>query len=103
MMLISLWPGLSCSTTELLVLWSVQMAAKARAVVQTRISYMTIAEQIYEECRQLPEPLAREALNFVRRLRTLRARTEWRDLMHAQQSALTNIWDNEEDQVWNDV
>ena len=64
---------------------------------------MSIAEQLYEECRQLPESLAREALNFVRCLRTQRERAEWRDLMHAQQSALADIWDNEEDQVWNDV
>ena len=38
---------------------------------------MTIAEQLYEECRQLPESLAREALNFVRRLRTQRERAQW--------------------------
>ncbi len=30
-------------------------------------------------------------------------RTQWEDLMTAQESALKSVWDNEADEVWNDV
>jgi hypothetical protein len=64
---------------------------------------MTIAEQIFEQARQLPEPLAREALDFVLFLRTRHERREWRDLMDAQSSALAGTWDNDADEAWNNV
>jgi hypothetical protein len=51
---------------------------------------MTIADQLYEQVRQLPEPLVREAL-------------EWRDLMNAQNAALADTRDNEADEAWNNV
>jgi len=45
---------------------------------------MTIAEQLYEQAKLLPPPLAREALDFVLFPRARQAREEWRDLVNAQ-------------------
>ena len=56
---------------------------------------MTIADQIFEQAGQLPEPLAREALDFVLFLRTRHERRECRNLMDAQSSALAGTRDND--------
>ncbi len=64
---------------------------------------MTVAEQVYEQAKLLPEPLAQEVLDFVLFLRNRQERGEWRDLMHAQSVALAAVWDNPEDEVWNNV
>ena len=64
---------------------------------------MTVADQVYEQAKLLPQALAQEALDFVRFLRARQERGEWRDLMHAQSTALTAVWDNPEDEAWNDV
>jgi hypothetical protein len=53
--------------------------------------------------KALPEPLAREVLDFVGFLRERRDRGEWRDLMNAQATTLVPIWDNAEDKVWDDA
>ena len=64
---------------------------------------MTVAEQVYEQAKLLPDALAQEALDFVLFLRARQERGEWRDLMNAQSVTLAAVWDNEEDEVWNDV
>lgn len=64
---------------------------------------MTIADQIYEQVKSLPDPLVREVLDFVRSLREKQKRSEWRDLQQAQTSALIAVWDNPEDDIWNDA
>jgi hypothetical protein len=64
---------------------------------------MTIADMVYNQVKLLPEPLAREVLDFVGFLREGRDRAEWRHLMNAQQTALAAVWDNPEDKVWDDV
>jgi hypothetical protein len=64
---------------------------------------MTVAEQVYEQARLLPEPLAREALDFVLFLRERQERGEWRNLIDAQSLGLAAVWDNPEDEAWNDV
>ncbi len=64
---------------------------------------MSIADIIYEQVKALPEPLAREVLDFVRFLRERQDRGEWRDLMNAQAIALAPVWDNAEDKVWDDA
>ncbi|MGE0222108.1 MAG: hypothetical protein AB7F35_23015 [Acetobacteraceae bacterium] len=64
---------------------------------------MTVAEQVFEHAKLLPEPLAREALDFVLFLRSRQDRAETRDLMAAQSFALATVWDNEEDEAWNGV
>ena len=64
---------------------------------------MTFADLVYEQVKTLPEPLAREVLDFIGYLRERGDRREWRDLMNAQVSALGEVWDNAEDQVWDNV
>lgn len=64
---------------------------------------MSIADMVYEQVKALPEPLAREVLDFVGFLRERRDRGEWRDLMNAQATALAPVWDNAEDKVWDDA
>ena len=61
---------------------------------------MTIAEQILDQVKALPEPLAREVLDFAQFLRLREEHAEWRDLMVAQGGPLERIWDNDADQVW---
>jgi len=53
--------------------------------------------------KTLPDPLAREVLDFIGYLRERGDRHEWRDLMNAQAPALAHVWDNAEDQVWDNV
>jgi hypothetical protein len=64
---------------------------------------MSIADQVYEQVKMLPEPLAREVLDFVAFLRDRRERGEWRDLVNAQAGSLSSVWDNTEDKVWDDA
>jgi hypothetical protein len=64
---------------------------------------MTIAELVYEQVKALPEPLAREVLDFVRFLHERRERKEWGDLMNAQAPSLGAVWDNAEDKVWDNA
>ena len=64
---------------------------------------MSIADMVYEQVKALPEPLAREVLDFVGFLRERRDRGEWRDLMNAQAIELAAVWDNSEDKVWDDA
>lgn len=61
---------------------------------------MTTAEAIYKAAKPLPEPLAREVLDFIEFLQQ-RGQPAERDLMWAQQSALNALWDNPDDEVWN--
>jgi hypothetical protein len=64
---------------------------------------MTIADVVYEQVKALPETLAREVLDFVGYLRERQERADWRDLMNAQAASLAPVWDNAEDEVWNDA
>jgi hypothetical protein len=64
---------------------------------------LTIAELIYEQVKKLPDQAAREVLDFVGYLRDRGERADWRDLMSAQSASLAPVWDNIEDQVWDNV
>jgi S-adenosylmethionine:diacylglycerol 3-amino-3-carboxypropyl transferase len=65
---------------------------------------MSIAEQIYEVVKPLPEPLALEALHFIEYLSSKTAdRAEMTDLTDAQETVMKHVWDNQNDEVWNDV
>jgi probable addiction module antidote protein len=63
---------------------------------------MTTADQIYEQARLLPDPLAREALDFVLFLRERQERGARRDLTTGQSAAVAVVSDNKEDDVWNE-
>jgi hypothetical protein len=62
-----------------------------------------IAELIFEQVKKLPDQAAREVLDFVGCLRERAERADWRDLSSAQSASLAPVWDNSEDQVWDDV
>jgi hypothetical protein len=64
---------------------------------------MTVAEEVYEQAKLLPDALAQAALDFVLFLRAQPGTQEWRDLMNARPVALAAVWDNEEDEAWNDI
>ena len=64
---------------------------------------MTIAELIFEQVKKLPDQAAREVLDFVGYIRERGERADWRDLMKAQSASLAPVWDNSEDQVWDNV
>ena len=63
---------------------------------------MSLAEEIFQQVRNLPEPLAREVLDFVVFLRQKSENVAVSNLMLAQESTLMAIWENETDNVWND-
>lgn len=64
---------------------------------------MSIADQVYEQVKALPEPLAREVLDFIGYLRERGERRAWEDLKNAQAGPLAAAWDNAEDKVWDNV
>ncbi len=59
--------------------------------------------KVYEQVKALPEPLAREVLDFIGYLRGRQDRGAWRDLMDAQARSLAPVWDNPEDEVWDNA
>ena len=64
---------------------------------------MTLAELAFEHFKTLPDEQAREVLDFIGFLKEKQERAEFMDLMMAQETALKHIWDNPEDEVWNDL
>lgn len=63
----------------------------------------TVAERIYQAAKPLPEPLAIEALRFVEYLRFRAEQGDAQEWLSAQETALTKVWDNDEDEAWNDA
>ena len=66
---------------------------------------MSTAEQIMREIQKLPEPLAQEVLDFIGYIELkhgLKDRLA-EELKLAQTPAMKHVWDNSEDEVWNDV
>ncbi len=64
---------------------------------------MSIAELVYEQVKTLPEPVAREVLDFIGYLRERGERREWRDLMNAQSASLAPLWDGDENKAWDNA
>jgi hypothetical protein len=63
---------------------------------------VTLAEEIFRHVSAMPEPLAREVLDFVVFLRQKSENVATHNLVLAQEPVLAVIWDNDEDNVWND-
>ena len=61
---------------------------------------MALAEKAYEEIKKLPEPLIQEVLDFIEFLEVKQGKSM--DIIKAQGKSLSHIWDNEEDEVWNE-
>jgi len=66
---------------------------------------MNIAEKICEEVRRLPEPLAREVLDFIGYIEARHGLSDIQTehLKQAQTPVMHHVWDNIEDEVWNDL
>lgn len=64
---------------------------------------MSIADLVYEQVKTLPDPVAREVLDFIGYLRGRAERREFRNLIDAQGASLARVWDTPEDKVWDDV
>ncbi len=63
---------------------------------------MSLAEQVYQAVKPLPDPIVQEILDFALFLRQREESFEWQNLMLAQTSSFTD-WDNIEDEVWDNV
>jgi len=66
---------------------------------------MSIAEKIYQEARRLPEPSAREVLDFIGYIEARHGLSDIQTehLKQAQTPVMHHVWDNMEDEVWNDL
>lgn len=63
-----------------------------------------LSQQIFDTVQQLPPSLQQEVLDFAAFLAQRAQPTfqqEWHDLQNAQATALRDVWDNPEDEVWN--
>ena len=67
------------------------------------MSNAVLAQQILEAVNQLPDEQCREVLDFADFVARRNRIGEWHDLQNAQLSALTELWDNNEDEVWNEA
>ena len=61
---------------------------------------MNVADKICEKAKDLPEPLAREVLEFIEQI------SAYQDsgaevFKKAQEPVMKQIWDNKEDDIWN--
>jgi hypothetical protein len=95
------------SASKILSIVSDRVIGVRRHVARGRLSKyavsMDVADMVYERVRRLPEPLAREVLDFVAFLQERGEREAARDLSAAQLTALSSLWDNPEDRVWDDL
>ncbi|MFC1859601.1 hypothetical protein ACFL9U_16460 [Thermodesulfobacteriota bacterium] len=63
---------------------------------------MNIADKICEKARGLPEPLAKEVLEFIERIYGQQD-IGIEELKKAQVPVMKRIWENKEDDVWNEL
>ena len=66
---------------------------------------MSIRQQIYKQTQWLPDYLAKEVLDFIGYIVAKHRIEVHREngLTEAQQSVMNHIWDDLEDEVWNDA
>jgi len=66
---------------------------------------MATAQKIYEEVLKLPEPLAKEVLDFIGYIEMKHGLKDIQtdELIKAQVPVMYQIWSNNEDDVWNDL
>lgn len=64
---------------------------------------MNIVELIQNEVKTLPAFKAQEVLDFIVFLKTRAEMDEWQNMKEAQMQPLSDIWDNDEDEVWDHV
>lgn len=62
---------------------------------------MKTTDIIIEQVKALPDPLAREVLDFIGYLKQRGERLETNNLMDAQQFSLNHVWADEPEDIWN--
>ena len=62
-----------------------------------------LTQKILETVSQLPDDQVREVLDFATFVSQRNRLSDWHDLQNAQLTALTELWDNDEDEVWNEA
>lgn len=65
-----------------------------------------LAESLQDKISRLPEPLVREVLDFIGHLEhrhSLWTEVGEENLITSQDDAMRHVWDNAEDEAWNDV
>lgn len=65
---------------------------------------MNTAEKIHQEASRLPEHLAKEVLDFIEYIELKHGlqEPEIQNLKNAQIPVMNNIWDNQENEVWDE-
>ena len=63
---------------------------------------MNVADKICEKARDLPETLAKEVLEFIERIHSKKD-VGAEELKKAQLPIMKRIWENKEDDVWNEL
>ncbi len=64
---------------------------------------MNTSEKIVDNVSRPPESLQEEVLDFTYFLIQKIEKGELKSLSQAQESSMEKLWDNDEDEVWNDV
>jgi hypothetical protein len=64
---------------------------------------MITAERICQEAKNLPPDILPTVMEFMHFLRKRSTAYQGLDLVMAQESSLNLLWDNDEDEVWNEV
>ncbi|MEO5333068.1 MAG: DUF2281 domain-containing protein [Magnetococcus sp. YQC-5] len=64
-----------------------------------------LAERVQHEIRQLPTPLVQEVLDFIGYLAYRHGidKIDTDPLKVAQEISMRKVWDNPDDEVWNDL
>jgi hypothetical protein len=60
---------------------------------------LKINDQLYDTLLAMLKGLPKKDIEIIES----NENNEWQDLKNAQAKSLSNIWDNEEDEVWNNV
>lgn len=63
---------------------------------------MNVADKICKKAMDLPEPLAKEVLDFIEQINA-KQDIGAEELKKAQVPIMKRIWDNKEDDVWNEL
>ena len=66
---------------------------------------MALSDEIIREVQALPDELAHEVLDYIGYIETkydLKSARD-RNLQKAQEAAMDRVWDNRDDEVWNDM
>ncbi len=63
---------------------------------------MNVADKICEKVRDLPEPLAKEVLEFIERINAQQD-IGVEELKKVQIPVMKRIWENKKDDVWNEL